>query len=518
MRALLSVWDKTGIVEFARGCTSSASSSCRRAARPRPSTKPGSRSRTSPTSPASPRCSTTAWSRCTRRCTAASSPTAARSRTSPTWRAVRHRAVRHRREQPLPVPRVARHRDHRHRWPGDDARGGEEPRVGRDRHRAPTSTTTCSRSCAPTASSATRLDAFALEAFAATRWRTTPHRRLRRAIVAVAQERRRALPPAPRARARPHRRAAALRREPAPGRARYRTVGHHELVGRRHAAQRPRAQLPQPLRRRRRVAARARSRASDRPTVAIIKHANPCGVAVAADLATAYQRALECDERSAFGGIVALNRPIDAATVERMVAGPAGRRRDRARLRARHHRGAAQEAQEHPSARGAVRPKPPGLDFRQISGGFLVQDAHHFAPAATTGGSSPSARPPPSEWRDAELAWRICGHVKSNAIVLVKDGQAVGIGAGQQNRVESGEIAAKKAAGRAGRRVRVGRVLPVPRRHRGGRRGGRRGRGAARWLGRRREGHRTRRRARPRHGVHRRTALPALRSCLRSSE
>ena len=62
--------------------------------------------------------------------------------------------------------------------------------------------------------------------------------------------------------------------------------------------------------------------AADGPAVAIIKHANPCGVALADDLATAYQRALECDERSAFGGIVALNRPVDAATAARMVAGP----------------------------------------------------------------------------------------------------------------------------------------------------------------------------------------------------
>ena len=112
--------------------------------------------------------------------------------------------------------------------------------------------------------------------------------------------------------------------------------------------------------------------------VAIIKHANPCGVALAGDLATAYQRALECDERSAFGGIVALNRPVDAATAERMVAGPqadlvlapgwepgtvdalVGKRKNTRLLT-------------------AGPPEAPGLDFRQISGGFLVQDAHHFA-------------------------------------------------------------------------------------------------------------------------------------------
>lgn len=184
------------------------------------------------------------------------------------------------------------------------------------------------------------------------------------------------------------------------------------------------------------------------PAVAIIKHANPCGVALDDDLVTAYQRALECDERSAFGGIVALNRPVDAATAERMVAGPqadlvvapgwepgtvdalVGKRKNTRLL-------------------SADAPGPQTLDFRQISGGFLVQDAHHFAATREDWRVVTKRAPTDDEWRDAELAWRICGHVKSNAIVLVKDGQAVGIGAGQQNRVESGEIAAKKAAGRA---------------------------------------------------------------------
>jgi phosphoribosylaminoimidazolecarboxamide formyltransferase/IMP cyclohydrolase len=184
------------------------------------------------------------------------------------------------------------------------------------------------------------------------------------------------------------------------------------------------------------------------PAVAIIKHANPCGVALAGDLATAYLRALECDERSAFGGIVALNHPVDAATAERMVAGPQadlviapgwepgtiealiGKRKNTRLLT-------------------AGPPEPSRLDFRQISGGFLVQDAHHFAATRDDWRVVTKRAPTDVEWRDAELAWRICGHVKSNAIVLVKDGQAVGIGAGQQNRVESGEIAAKKADGRA---------------------------------------------------------------------
>ena len=214
---------------------------------------------------------------------------------------------------------------------------------------------------------------------------------------------------------------------------------------------------------------------SDRPACAIIKHANPCGVAVADDLATAYQRALECDERSAFGGIVAVNRPLDAATVERMVAGPQADVVIAPGYETGHARRARSRSARTPDCSTRRAPEPPTRDYRQISGGFLVQQPHHFAARSRRLARGHQARADRrAEWRDAELAWRVCGHVKSNAIVLVKDGQAVGIGAGQQNRVESGEIAAKKAAGRAARRrVRERRVLPVPRRHRGrGRRPG----------------------------------------------
>jgi phosphoribosylaminoimidazolecarboxamide formyltransferase / IMP cyclohydrolase len=184
------------------------------------------------------------------------------------------------------------------------------------------------------------------------------------------------------------------------------------------------------------------------PAVAIIKHANPCGIALADDLATAYQRALECDARSAFGGIVALNRPVDAATAERMVAGPQADL-----ILAPGWEAGTVDAlvakRKNTRLLEAGPPEAAGLDFRQISGGFLVQDAHHFAATRDDWRVVTKRAPTDAEWRDAELAWRICGHVKSNAIVLVKDAQAVGIGAGQQNRVESGEIAAKKAAGRA---------------------------------------------------------------------
>ncbi len=186
----------------------------------------------------------------------------------------------------------------------------------------------------------------------------------------------------------------------------------------------------------------------DRPVCAIIKHANPCGVAVDELLADAYQRALECDEQSAFGGIVALNRPVDHVTVERMVAGPQAD----VVIAPGYEPGtieALQKKRRNTRILEAPAPAAEARDIRQISGGFLVQDAHHFAASRNDWRVVTKVAPTPEQWRDLELAWRLCGHVKSNAIVLVKDGQAVGIGAGQQKRVESGEIAARKANGRA---------------------------------------------------------------------
>jgi phosphoribosylaminoimidazolecarboxamide formyltransferase/IMP cyclohydrolase len=185
------------------------------------------------------------------------------------------------------------------------------------------------------------------------------------------------------------------------------------------------------------------------PAVAIIKHANPCGAALNDDLAVAYQQAFECDSRSAFGGIVAANRIIDLATVEAMEAA--------AQADVVIAPGYADGVMERLIAKRkntrlltATPPVPAtGLELRQIGGGYLVQGAHHFASTPDTWQVVTQRRPTDQEMADAEFAWRICGHVTSNAIVFAKDGVAWGIGAGQQNRVESGEIAASKADGRA---------------------------------------------------------------------
>ncbi len=186
----------------------------------------------------------------------------------------------------------------------------------------------------------------------------------------------------------------------------------------------------------------------DRPACVIVKHANPCGAAVADTLADAYRRALECDPRSAFGGIVALNRPIDTVTVERMVAGPQADV-----VIAPGYGDGVVEAlvakRKNTRLLEAPPPVPDPVHLRPITGGFLVQDPHHFASDPATW-PVVTARPPTADQRaDAALAFRICGWVRSNSVVLAHGGVAWGIGAGQQNRVEAGQIAAHKAAGRA---------------------------------------------------------------------
>ena len=184
------------------------------------------------------------------------------------------------------------------------------------------------------------------------------------------------------------------------------------------------------------------------PAVTIIKHANPCGASVGAELATTYQRAFDCDPRSAFGGIVALTEVVDEVTAERMVAaaqadvviapGYAPGVVDALRAKRKNTR-----------LLEAVAPTPDDVHLRPVTGGLLVQAPHSFVTDRADWRVVTERRPTEAEWADAELAWRVCGWVASNAIVLVKDRTTWGIGAGQQNRVESGELAATKAAGRA---------------------------------------------------------------------
>ncbi len=190
---------------------------------------------------------------------------------------------------------------------------------------------------------------------------------------------------------------------------------------------------------------------SDRPAAVIVKHANPCGAAVAEDPATAYSRAFECDPRSAFGGVVAVNTVIDEATAQAMAAAaqadvviaPGYAEGVVERLVARR---ANTRLFESPTNGRSAR----DWDLRSLGGGdFLLQSPQRLASDPAQWQVVTARRPSGSEQADAVFAWRVCAHTGSNAVVLAKDGTAWGIGAGQQNRVQAGEIAAARAAGRA---------------------------------------------------------------------
>lgn len=184
----------------------------------------------------------------------------------------------------------------------------------------------------------------------------------------------------------------------------------------------------------------------EEPAVAIIKHANPCGVAVHPDVTEAYIRANACDPTSAFGGIVAVNRPVTTSLAEALapvftevVVAPG------------FEPGALEilTAKKNLRLLEAGRPGPERFDVRTIDGGLLVQQPDTVVMDRGDWTVVTTRTPTDDEWRDLELAWRVGAYVKSNAIVLAARGQAVGIGAGQQSRVDAAQIASRKAAGRA---------------------------------------------------------------------
>jgi phosphoribosylaminoimidazolecarboxamide formyltransferase/IMP cyclohydrolase len=182
------------------------------------------------------------------------------------------------------------------------------------------------------------------------------------------------------------------------------------------------------------------------PAVAIIKHANPCGVATGRTLLEAYKKALASDPVSAFGGIIALNRPLDTETAEALaslfaevVIAPD--------VDAAAQDVLARKTQLRLLATGAMPdPTAPGLVYKALSGGFLVQSRDAGRVEAAELQIVTKRAPTPEELADLLFAFRVAKHVKSNAIVYVKDGATVGIGAGQMSRVDSSRIAAWKAA------------------------------------------------------------------------
>ena len=185
-----------------------------------------------------------------------------------------------------------------------------------------------------------------------------------------------------------------------------------------------------------------------RPACVIVKHANPCGVAVAGDLVAAYAGALTGDERSAFGGIVAVNGPLTAAVADAVAGGPQA---DVVVAPSFEPAAVERLVARRKATRLLAAPAPEAVPrhYRQFAGGFLVQEPHRFDAGRDEWRVATKVAPTEAQWADAELAWRIGGHVKSNSIVLVAGGRAVGIGAGQQSRVDAAELAAAKAGGRA---------------------------------------------------------------------
>ena len=186
----------------------------------------------------------------------------------------------------------------------------------------------------------------------------------------------------------------------------------------------------------------------DQPAAAIIKHMNPCGLAIADRLTRAYVRAFECDRTSAFGGIVAVNRPLDRTTAEHIVqivthVVIAPEILDES-IEVLARRKAMIVLSVQPARRGLF-----DYDVRWVPGGFLVQDWDRagFDRAACT--VVTKRAPTDAEWEQLRLAWIAVKHVKSNAIVLFKDCAAVGVGAGQMSRVEAVQIAVRRAGAEA---------------------------------------------------------------------
>ena len=182
----------------------------------------------------------------------------------------------------------------------------------------------------------------------------------------------------------------------------------------------------------------------DQPACVIIKHANPCGVAIAADTLTAYRLAFATDSTSAFGGIIAFNREVDAATAEAVSAqflevliAPAYSAEAKALLAKKVN----VRVLEVPLESGA---NP--YDFKRVGGGLLVQSADIKNVVLDELRVVTKRQPTAAELQDLLFAWRVAKFVKSNAIVFARNGQTAGVGAGQMSRVDSTRIAAIKAA------------------------------------------------------------------------
>ncbi|MDH5454599.1 MAG: bifunctional phosphoribosylaminoimidazolecarboxamide formyltransferase/IMP cyclohydrolase [Gammaproteobacteria bacterium] len=183
-----------------------------------------------------------------------------------------------------------------------------------------------------------------------------------------------------------------------------------------------------------------------KPACVIVKHANPCGVAVAADIGQAYEKAFKTDPTSAFGGIIAFNRPLDGATARAII--------DRQFVEVIIAPEITADAAEVCSAKknvrvletGAFAAAAAGFDFKKVSGGLLVQTSDTGVITADDLKVVTEKAPTPEQIQDMLFAWTVVKYVKSNAIIFCRDNMTIGVGAGQMSRVYSTKIAAIKAA------------------------------------------------------------------------
>ncbi len=179
----------------------------------------------------------------------------------------------------------------------------------------------------------------------------------------------------------------------------------------------------------------------EEPACAIIKHTNPCGTATGIRLADAYKKALECDPVSAFGGVIGVNRTIDGAAAEEIaklflevIAAPAFDDEARAKFSAKKNLRLVE-----------ITHAPQKWVLKNVSGGILLQDADVRPLAESDLKVVTKREPTPEEKRALLFAWKVCKHVKSNAILFARDGQTVGVGAGQMSRVDAAKVGAMKA-------------------------------------------------------------------------
>ncbi|MCB1700192.1 MAG: bifunctional phosphoribosylaminoimidazolecarboxamide formyltransferase/IMP cyclohydrolase, partial [Halioglobus sp.] len=181
------------------------------------------------------------------------------------------------------------------------------------------------------------------------------------------------------------------------------------------------------------------------PACVIVKHANPCGVAVAADIGKAYQLAFATDPESAFGGIIAFNRELDAATAKAIVDSQFVEVIIAPAVSAEAAAAVADKKNVRLLVCGAWSAQGPAFDYKRVNGGLLVQDRDLGMVSAADLKVVSKVQPSEQQLKDLLFAWKVAKYVKSNAIVYAANGQTVGVGAGQMSRINSARIAAIKA-------------------------------------------------------------------------